>query len=140
MPSIKLIIWYMTLTLCWRRRSVKRRLTPQEKKRLSYERDRRNAYGENDKSSRKSIRLRKRMRARTERKRASQGLAPGTIPVQLDDGDHLDAELLPARDPRPWFRKWPDRPLGEHVNKKLTHLARLRDDAAVETRDSTTPD
>jgi hypothetical protein len=33
--------------------------TPQEKKKLSYMKDRRNTYGENGKSSRKSIRLSK---------------------------------------------------------------------------------
>ncbi|MFD0527546.1 hypothetical protein ACFQ1I_10530 [Kitasatospora arboriphila] len=36
------------------------RRTPREKKRLSYLKDRRNAFGENDKSSRTSIRRRKR--------------------------------------------------------------------------------
>ncbi|MFE2009824.1 hypothetical protein [Streptomyces sp. NPDC059491] len=36
------------------------RRTPQEKKRLSYLKDHRNNYGENDKSSRKSIRRNKR--------------------------------------------------------------------------------
>ena len=36
------------------------RSSPQEKKRLSYAKDRRNDYGENDKSSRKNIRRNKR--------------------------------------------------------------------------------
>ncbi len=36
------------------------RQSPQEKKQLSYEQDRRNVYGENDKSSRKAIPFRKR--------------------------------------------------------------------------------
>jgi len=36
-----------------------RRKTPQEKKQLSYDRDRRSIYGENDKSSRKNIPLSK---------------------------------------------------------------------------------
>lgn len=39
---------------------VTRRRSPQEKKALSYARDRRNVYGENDKSSRKNIRRNKR--------------------------------------------------------------------------------
>lgn len=119
---------------------MKRRLTPQEKKRLSYERDRRNSYGANDKASRKSIPLRKRMRARVERKRASQGLQPGVLPADLDEGDHLDAELLPSRDPRPWFRKWPDRPLGEHVSKQLNRRALQRGDEDAQPRESTAPD
>ncbi len=33
---------------------MSQRRTPQEKKELSYERDRRNTYGENDKASRKN--------------------------------------------------------------------------------------
>ena len=37
------------------------RRSPQEKKTLSYAKDRRNDYGENDKSSRKSIRRNKRV-------------------------------------------------------------------------------
>jgi hypothetical protein len=41
--------------------TVKKRSSPQEKKRLSYSRDRRNWYGENDKSSRKNIARRKRV-------------------------------------------------------------------------------
>jgi hypothetical protein len=91
--------------------SVSRR-SPAEKKQLSYERDRRNVYGENDKASRKSIPLRKRLRARADRKRASQALTPGVIPDRIEDGDHLDAELLPKRDPRQW-RKQPDETLGD---------------------------
>src|ERR1700750_2266266 len=102
-----------------------RRRSPAEKKQLSYERDRRNAYGENDKASRKSIPLRKRLRARADRKRASQALAPGVVPDRIDDGDHLDAELLAERDPRQW-RKQPDTPLGESVAKKLKRRAWLR--------------
>lgn len=44
-----------------------RRLTPQQKKALSYERDRRNVYDENDKSSRKNIPLRKRLVSKANR-------------------------------------------------------------------------
>jgi hypothetical protein len=41
--------------------------TPQEKKRLSYENDRRNTYGENSKASRKGIPLAKARANRAER-------------------------------------------------------------------------
>src|SRR4051794_29977698 len=60
---------------------AKKRLSPREKKELSYDRDRRNTYGENDKASRKSIPLRKRLQNKRERKQASQGLAPGVVPA-----------------------------------------------------------
>jgi hypothetical protein len=35
--------------------AMRRRLSPQEKKRMSLDKDRRNVYGENDKASRKNI-------------------------------------------------------------------------------------
>ena len=102
---------------------------PEKKKRLSYERDRRNVYGESPEASRKSIALRKRLRARADRKRASQALAPGVVPAEIEDGDHLDAELLPERDPRQW-QKVPDAPLGDVVARKLAERAeRAQDDS-----------
>ncbi len=58
----------------WRVPARKRR-SPQEKKRLSYSRDRRNYYGENDKSSRKNIARHKRRRHRAERHSVRQHLA-----------------------------------------------------------------
>ncbi|WP_194828528.1 hypothetical protein [Nocardia sp. XZ_19_231] len=48
-----------------------RRRSPQEKKSLSYAKDRRNGYGENDKSSRKNIPRNKRIRNRVDRRRDS---------------------------------------------------------------------
>ena len=47
---------------------TKRRLTPQEKKVLSYAKDCRNVYGENDKSSRKAIPRRKQQQRQNERR------------------------------------------------------------------------
>jgi hypothetical protein len=112
---------------------VPKRRTPAEKKRLSYERDHRNVYGENDKASRKSIPLRKRLRARADRRRASQALAPGVLPSEIEDGDHLDAELVPGRDSQRW-RKQPDAPLRQVVAKKLKRRAWLRGRADEEER------
>jgi hypothetical protein len=54
---------------------VKKRRSPQEKKRLSYSKDRRNWYGENDKSSRKNIPRSKRIRHRSERHGQQQQLS-----------------------------------------------------------------
>ena len=100
-----------------------RRRSPAENKQLSYERDRRNVYGENDKASRKWIPLRKRMRARADRRRASQALAPGVVQIDLADGDHLQVELLPTRYPRQW-RKKPDAPLGDWLGLRRQNRAR----------------
>jgi hypothetical protein len=49
--------------------------SPQEKKALSYAKDRRNAYGENAKASRKAIPLRKAGENREDRRKVNQDLA-----------------------------------------------------------------
>lgn len=49
-------------------------LSPQEKKSLSYARDRRNSYGENDKASRKAIPARKAGENRKVRRKATQAI------------------------------------------------------------------
>jgi hypothetical protein len=49
--------------------------SPQEKKALSYAKDRRNAYGENDKASRKLIPLRKATESRQDRRKVTQEVA-----------------------------------------------------------------
>jgi hypothetical protein len=98
---------------------TKRRRSPQEKKALSYTRDRRNRYGENAKSSRKNIPRRKRLIARAERH--AQHAALGR------DARLTDAETMvgtPARalggKHRNW-RKQPDRSLGRVIKAKLEH-------------------
>jgi hypothetical protein len=92
------------------------RKSPQEKKRLSYERDRRNTVGENDKASRKNIPLRKRLRAPAPRHKLNQQLADGLKLGGLDEGDHIEAEVAPAK-PRSW-RKIPDTPLGDYLARR----------------------
>ncbi len=114
-------------------------MTPQEKKRLSYERDRRNTYGENDKSSRKNIARGKRRAVRSARRSVSVALvdmrgnvdALGVVTVSSDpdrynvvDGGPADtvgpriAGRRPAR-----FRKWRDEPLGDVVADQLGRRA-----------------
>ncbi|WP_146229427.1 hypothetical protein [Nocardia neocaledoniensis] len=101
--------------------SVVRR-SPQEKKALSYARDRRNCYGENDKSSRKNIPRRKRMRNRADRRR--EGLFAGAVgAVDLAAAERCEVELL-AKGPASRWRKRPDVPLGEVVEWKLQRRAR----------------
>ncbi|MCE7008458.1 hypothetical protein LWC34_37445 [Kibdelosporangium philippinense] len=95
-----------------------RRRSPQEKKRLSYSKDRRNWYGENDKSSRKAIALRKRLRHRAARHEVHQELA--SVIGQLGKADEL---FVTRRKPDYW-RKWPDAQLGAYVMARLAVRAR----------------
>ncbi len=71
------------------------RRRPQEKKTLSYAKDRRNDYGENDRSSRKSIRRNKRVPNRADRHREHQVLAIATGVRILDETvERAEAKLL----------------------------------------------
>lgn len=81
-------------------------MTPQEKKRLSLLKDRRNCFGQNDKASRKSIRFRKRWLNRGYRKSEHQAL-------RSEDVDAMEQELLDIK--RKQWRKMPDTPLGRVI-------------------------
>lgn len=101
-------------------------LTPQEKKRLSYERDRRNSYGENSKSSRKAIPQRKRQRLRALRHSAKQ-LLPAVLSETNPLGDR-SAENKIASDKRGHkrWKKAPDEPLAKHIAfQKRKRVARF---------------
>jgi len=63
---------------------AKKRRAPQEKKHLSYSRDRRNSGGENDKSSRRSIARGKRLQHRASRRRESTLLTAALGSVDED--------------------------------------------------------
>ena len=84
--------------------------TPQEKKHLSYAKDRRNTYGENSKSSRKAIPAAKARANRIERHTQEQLLAST---LKADDAEQLAAveNRVRATQPRRW-RKFPDTALG----------------------------
>ncbi|MFE3456191.1 hypothetical protein ACFXKD_01505 [Nocardiopsis aegyptia] len=100
-----------------------RRRTPQDDKRLSYTKDRRNEYGENDKSSRKSIRRAQRHVARANRRRATEALATTRGTADTERGAQAQ-ERLERRRPRRWD-KWPDEPLHVSVTGSLhTRLER----------------
>jgi len=114
----------------------KRRRDPAEKKALSYAKDRRNSYGENDKSSRKNIRRKKRVPNRADRRREHQTLngAAGTL---IDPLGELVEERLLSRRPKlagAGRLKWPDQPLGEYLEDRLHRRAGLgiSDASAVE--------
>ncbi|MEV4124415.1 hypothetical protein [Nocardia sp. NPDC049707] len=92
------------------------RRSPQEKKQLSYAKDRRNAYGENDKASRKNL-PRKRARVhRANRHRAHQDLLAATGLVDTETSDVAELRLR-GRRPKE-FRKQPDLSLGEYLRRK----------------------
>lgn len=99
--------------------------SPQEKKQLSYAKDRRNHYGENDKSSRRNIRRNKQAVNSANRRLARTVLVTATGPLGPDDApaDTVEQELLRRR-PKTW-RKSPDAPLGEAVVRALGRRARL---------------
>jgi hypothetical protein len=97
----------------------RRFVAPHEKKRRSYARDRRNAYGESPHAARKAIPLRKRQRLRIERAKAS-------LLGQATDEHSLEALELRLADAQQYrkqaWKKHPDIPLRE----KLEHLCRRR--------------
>lgn len=104
------------------------RRSPQEKKALSYANDRRNDYGENDKSSRKNIRRNKRLPNRADRHREHQVLAAATgVAIVADILERAETKLLAKKSmwmTKRW-RKWRDAPLGEIVEGRLRRRVRL---------------
>ncbi|MEU7900503.1 hypothetical protein AB0B45_47685 [Nonomuraea sp. NPDC049152] len=104
-------------------KAVRRRRSPQEKKRLSYTKDRRNDYGENDKSSRKAIRRNKSAPHRANRRQVSQTL--DAITGVVDEGaEESTVRRLESRRPKTW-KKWRDATLGAIVTERLQRRARL---------------
>lgn len=98
-----------------------RRKTPQEKKRLSYLKDRRDAYGENDKSSRKNLPRVKAFARRSNRARESLALRAATGKPDEVRAEAAELRLLGKR--RKVKRKWPDIPLVEYVEWKVERRA-----------------
>jgi hypothetical protein len=93
----------------------KKQRSPQEKKELSYNLDRRNAYGENDKSSRKSIATRKTMENRNSRRKTNQAL---TIVDRLpeEQANVLESSMVNDIERVGGWTKVPDQPLRDHVD------------------------
>ncbi|MEL6682968.1 MAG: hypothetical protein AAFQ09_10020 [Pseudomonadota bacterium] len=83
----------------------KRRRTPQEKKALSYAKDRKNNYGENNKSSRKNIPLSKAKAIRSMRRGDKVKL--NTAPLSDD---------LPLTRGKPRWQKVPDQAIGARLD------------------------
>jgi predicted NACHT family NTPase len=100
--------------------------SPTQKKSLSLKRDRRNIQGENSKSSRKNIAKGKQLRHMDERRAISQVLS--RLTGQIDDDVASETELqvkLTITDSRNrGFRKHPDKPLGEVIERKMAKRRR----------------
>ncbi|WP_431955590.1 hypothetical protein [Nocardia lijiangensis] len=105
-----------------------RRRSPQEKKALSYVRDRRNDYGENDKSSRKNIPRTKRILNRVDRRCDREIITATGGHVDLEAAEQAELELRTRKSK--WsatgWRKRPDTPLGEVVAHKLRNRVARR--------------
>jgi hypothetical protein len=92
------------------------RRSPQEKKALSYVRDRRNMYGENSKSSRKNIPLRKRLVNKANRHAAQQQLRQVNGAPAVERAEQAEDRLCGAG--RKTWRKRPDLPLRQALDLK----------------------
>ncbi len=86
--------------------------SPPEKKRLSLKKDRRNSYGENDKSSRKNI---PRSKAKSHRKirRKAAGLEHDWERIDEVTAESRELTLVTPKLQKGKFRKSPDMPLSE---------------------------
>ncbi|WP_332645187.1 hypothetical protein [Aeromicrobium sp.] len=90
-----------------------RRRTPQEKKRLSLKKDRRNVFGENDKASRKSI-PRAKSKVNRANRRAESVALHGAIGPPDDAVDEAVEQKVLGKKRKVW-RKWPDQRLGNYL-------------------------
>jgi hypothetical protein len=100
------------------------RRSPQEKKALSYARDRRNMYGENDKSSRKNIPLRKRMVNKANRNAVQQQLRQAVGVTAVERAERAEERVRGAR--RKTWRKHPDLSLRQALDLKRAWSERYR--------------
>lgn len=93
-----------------------RRKTPQEKKELSYDKDRRNVYGEAPHAARRNIPLRKKLRNRANRHAQERPLPSTVVPADEEVLDEIASEIY-ARAPVVW-EKSPDAPLRAIIKSK----------------------
>lgn len=99
---------------------------PGAKKTLSLERDRRSAYGENDKASRKAIPRRKALSHRAARRASTLATHSLEQEAMARAEEPSDRQLADVKTKvRKGFRKSPDAPLGERVEQKLARRHEL---------------
>ena len=106
-------------------KSMSKTKTPQDKKQQSYELDRRNMYGENQKSSRKNIPRSKQLSHQDERRSVRQVLLSAQGGVTSEVADEAQSQVLIKGRMKKLrgFRKSPDSPLGEVVKRRLRKRA-----------------
>lgn len=98
-------------------------MDPRKKKEESLKHDRRNTYGENDKSSRKSIRRRKQSVNRIYRHKVNQVLA-----VNVMDSTEDNVAIIQ----RPYWKKSADQPLGDiFLNDLIRNIRMLVSDTSL---------
>lgn len=88
--------------------------SPQEKKALSYAKDRRNVFGENDKASRKAIPARKAGESRKVRRKARQSLEGFELADEAT-ADVVESSLRHDLERVGGWTKSPDAPLSEYI-------------------------
>jgi|SRR3954469_24528364 hypothetical protein len=95
--------------------------SPQEKKVLSYERDRRNIYRENSKSSRKNIPRSKALDIRRKRHETNQALH-SVLQSRTEEQQVVAEPAVLASKPRRWVKQ-PDAPLGKYLASRKKRSA-----------------
>ena len=104
----------------------KRARTPQEKKALSYKKDCRNTYGNNDKAARKSIPKNKKMSIRQERRELDK--------AARDDANGTGYAQTPRSNKRAW-KKGSDTPLGEIAPRNKSYRQNEKYRAKIKRRE-----
>jgi len=103
----------------------KRFRSPQEKKALSYQKDCRNTYGENDKASRKAIPLRKAASIRSERRKLNASVE--------NEVKGIGVAETPRTNKKAW-KKSSDTPIGEIVPYRLKNRQTVKFNAKAKRR------
>jgi hypothetical protein len=98
----------------------RKRKTPQEKKKDSYKKDRRNVYGERGSHSRHAVTRAKRARQSVQRAAARQAVDAAVRDPGL--AERLEGRSAARRGNR--WQKVPDAPLEEVIERKLNRRAR----------------
>lgn len=101
--------------------------SPQEKKRLSLQKDRRNMYGESPHSSRKNIKRGKQNQHQEERRVSNQALA--VIVAQSSEEQMVTSEIAANTAAKVrrlnGFKKVPDSPLNEFIKRQQLRRQRV---------------
>lgn len=98
--------------------SNKKIRTPQEKKKLSYEKDRRNCYGEGRTHSVKSIRRRKKNANRTFRRGNKRVAQLSIVSIETDTDYKAIQKLGEMSIKKKKWKKMPDKPLSEYIKRQ----------------------